>query len=285
MAIAASARPAILPLQIPTSPTEPMTAEPAALDLAVSMLGAGPPVVVLHGLLGRARNWLSVARVLEPSYAVHLADLRNHGGSPWSAEMSYDAMARDVAALIERAAAGPVRLVGHSMGGKVAMALALTRPELVERLVVVDIAPIRYAQGYEDFINAMQALDLGSLRRRGDADPALAAAVPDAAMRGFLLQNLSTVDGRLVWQPNLYVLLTAMPEISGFPAALNRLVYTGPAWCLRGATSTYVDAAGEAALRRLFPAIQIESVPGAGHWPHAERQAAFLSLLEPALAG
>ncbi len=261
-----------------------MTVAPAALDLAVSTLGAGPPVVVLHGLLGRARNWLSIARALEPSYTVHLADLRNHGGSPWSAEMGYAAMARDVAALIERMAAGPVRLVGHSMGGKVAMTLALTRPELIERLVVVDIAPIRYAQGYEEFIKAMQALDLGSLRRRGDADPALAAAVPDAAMRGFLLQNLSTADGRLVWQPNLDVLLAAMPEISDFPAALDSSTYAGRAWCLRGAASSYVDAAGEAALRRLFPTIQIKTVPGAGHWPHAEKQAAFLSLLEPALA-
>lgn len=261
-----------------------MTAGPEALDLAVSTLGVGPPVVVLHGLLGRARNWLSVARVLEPSYAVHLADLRNHGGSPWSAEMSYAAMARDVAELIERLAAGAVRLVGHSMGGKVAMALALTRPELVERLVVVDIAPVRYAQGYESFIAAMQALDLASLRRRGDADPALAEAVPDAAMRGFLLQNLGTVDGRLAWQPNLAVLLAAMPEISGFPAELDRLAYTSRACCLRGGVSSYVDAAGEAALRRLFPAIQIQTISGAGHWPHAEKQAAFLSLLEPALA-
>ena len=139
-----------------------MTAEPEALALDVSTLGAGPPVVVLHGLLGRARNWLSIARALEPSYAVHLVDLRNHGASPWSAEMSYAAMARDVAALIERLATGPVRLIGHSMGGKVAMVLALTRPELVERLIVVDIAPVRYAQGYERSSRAMQALDLAS---------------------------------------------------------------------------------------------------------------------------
>jgi esterase len=261
-----------------------MTAEPEALDLDVSTQGVGPPVVVLHGLLGRARNWLSIARALEPTYAVHLADLRNHGASPWSAEMSYPAMARDVAALIERLAAGPARLVGHSMGGKVAMTLALTRPELVERLVVVDIAAIGYAHGYESFIRAMQALDLASLRRRADADTALAAAIPDAAMRGFLLQNLSTVDGRLVWQPNLAVLLATMPELVDFPAALDGKTFGAQAWCLRGAGSSYVDAAGEAALQRLFPAIRIQSIAGAGHWPHAEKPAEFLGLLGPALA-
>ena len=103
-------------------------------------------------------------------------------------------------------------------------------------------------------------------------------------MRGFLLQNLSMADGHLAWQPNLAVLLAAMPELAGFPAALEGSSYGGGARCLRGGTSDYVDAAGEAALRRLFPAIQVQTVQGAGHWPHAERQAAFLSLLEPALA-
>jgi pimeloyl-ACP methyl ester carboxylesterase len=261
-----------------------MTVPPRTLDLAVTTQGAGLPVVVLHGLLGRARNWLSVARALEPSFAVHLVDLRNHGASPWSDEMGYRAMAGDVAALIERLAAGPVRLVGHSMGGKVAMALALIRPELVERLIVVDIAPVPYRHGYEPFIDAMQAVDLASLRRRADADLVLVPAVPDAGMRGFLLQNLSTVDGRLTWQPNLAVLRATMPEITGFPAELLDRRFEGRAWCLRGARSDYVDAAGEAALQRLFPSIRIASIPGAGHWPHAEQPAAFLGQLGPVLA-
>jgi pimeloyl-ACP methyl ester carboxylesterase len=135
---------------------------------------------------------------------LHLVDLRNHGASPWSDDTSYAAMARDVAALIERLGPGPVRVVGHGM-------------------------------------------------------------------RGFLLQNLDTVDGRFTWRPNLAALLAAMPALTGFPAELAGRVFRGPAWCLRGGESSYVEAEGEAALRRHFPRLGLRSVPGAGHWPHAER--------------
>ena len=257
----------------------------STIPLAVTELGHGPPVLILHGLLGRSRNWLSVGRALEGRHAVRLADLRNHGASPWSDEMSYPAMAADVAALVERAGAyGPVTLVGHSMGGKVAMALALTRPELVTKLVVVDIAPVRYAQGYESFVRAMMAVDLSPSRRRADVDAALAAAVPEPAMRAFLLQNLATRNGTLAWQPNLAVLLRAMPEISTFPASLAGASFGGVVTCLRGARSDYVDAVGEAALRRHFPSVVIATVPDAGHWPHAEQPAAFQERLERALA-
>jgi pimeloyl-ACP methyl ester carboxylesterase len=256
----------------------------AALELATTVLGQGPPVVVLHGLLGRARNWLSIARSLERSWTLHLVDLRNHGASPWSDEAGYAAMAADVAALIERQAGGRARLVGHSMGGKVAMALALVRPELVERLIVVDIAPVTYRQGYEAYIRAMQGVDLGRVAKRADADAALAPAVPDPAMRGFLLQNLESAGGRFAWQPNLDVLLAAMPAIGSFPPELAGRTFAGPSFALRGERSDYVDTAGEAALRRLFPAIELLTVPDAGHWPHAEQPAAFLRLLEPCLA-
>jgi esterase len=254
------------------------------LTLAVNELGAGPPVVLLHGLLGRGRNWQSVARALEDRYTVQLVDLRNHGASPWSEEMGYRAMAADVAAMIEGLGAGPIGLIGHSMGGKVAMTLALTRPELVTRLVVVDIAPVTYRQGYETYIDAMLAVDLAANPRRAEVEAALAAAVPEPAMRAFLVQNLVTRDGRAGWQPNLAVLRRTMPELSGFSVVPDKAGFDGPAWCLRGARSAYVDAAGEAALRRLFPRLQIANVAGAGHWPHAEQPAAFLEALTSALA-
>ena len=254
------------------------------LPLHVTSVGEGPPVVVLHGLLGRARNWLSMAKALEQDYAFQLVDLRNHGASPWSDEMSYPAMAGDVATLIERLDAGPLRVVGHSMGGKVAMHLALSRPELVERLVVVDIAPIRYAHGFEQLIEAMLAVPLERTTRRADVDAAMRAAVPDPGLRAFLMQNLGAVAGGLAWQPNLNVLLRAMPEIASFPAEHAGSTFPGRVHCLRGATSTYVEAEGEAALRRYFPTARLDTVAGAGHWPHAEQPAAFLALLAPALA-
>lgn len=258
---------------------------PPALSLAVTELGSGAPLLFLHGLLGRARNWTSVGRAMADSYAVQLADLRNHGASPWSAAAGYAEMAADVASLIKAAGAGPVTLVGHSMGGKVAMALALTRPELVRRLIVVDIAPVRYASGYDRFIRAMLAADLSTGRRRADVDAGLAAAVPDAAMRAFLIQNLESRDGRLAWQPNLAVLLAAMPELMDFPADLSAGAFAGPVRCLRGERSDYVGAAGETVLRRLFPDTSVAAVPGAGHWPHAEQPAAFLAALRAALTG
>ena len=256
----------------------------APLALSATRVGNGPPVVALHGLLGRARNLAGIGRALEASHAVWLADLRNHGASPWSDEMTYAAMAEDVAALIEREDLGPVTMIGHSMGGKVAMCLALTRPELVDRLVVVDIAPVRYAQGYESFVRAMQACDLAPPRRRADVDAQLAATVPDPAMRAFLLQNLETRDGALAWQPNLAGLLAAMPELTDFPEALAGRRYAGPTRALRGARSDYVDAAGAAALRGYFPDATVATVPDAGHWPHAEQPVAFQRLLAEALA-
>lgn len=258
---------------------------PPALPLAVTELGNGAPLLFLHGLLGRARNWLSVGRAMADSHAVQLVDLRNHGASPWSDAAGYDAMAADVASLIEAAGAAPVTLVGHSMGGKVAMTLALTRPELLRCLVVVDIAPERYASGYDRYIQAMLAADLSPGRRRADVDAGLAAAVPDAAMRAFLIQNLESRDGRLAWQPNLEILLAAMPEIMGFPTGLLAGAFAGPVRCLRGERSDYVDGNGEAALRRLFPDAAVATVAGAGHWPHAEQPAAFLAALRAALAG
>jgi len=254
-----------------------------ALPLVVTELGAGPPLLFLHGLLGRARNWLTVGRALADRFAVRLADLRNHGASPWSEEAGYAAMAADVATLIEGAAAGPVTLVGHSMGGKVAMALALTRPDLVGRLIVVDIAPVRYASGYERFVRAMLAADLSPGRRRADVDAELAASVPDAAMRAFLMQNLDSRDGRLAWQPNLTALLQAMPELMGFPEHLASGAFPGPVRCLRGERSDYVDADGVAALHLLFPGAGVATVPDAGHWPHAERPDTFQALLADAL--
>jgi pimeloyl-ACP methyl ester carboxylesterase len=261
-----------------------MTAD--ALDLAVTPLGDGPPLVVLHGLLGRARNWLSVARALQGGRRLHLAELRNHGASPWSEVMDYPAMAADVAALIERQAGGRAAVMGHSMGGKVAIHLALTRPELVERLVVVDIAPVAYPHQaeFEGYLRAMQGMDLAAVGKRADADAALAAAVPEPAIRAFLLQNLDLAGDRPAWQPNLAVLLRTLPAITGFPAELDGRTFTGPAFGLRGERSNYVGPEGEAALRRFLPGVEVATVPGAGHWLHAERPAEFLELLKPSLA-
>ena len=166
-----------------------------SVELAHDAFGeTGRPVVVLHGLLGSARNWTTIAKQLADTHRVFALDLRNHARSPWANTMSFEEMAGDVAAFIERHDLGRPVVIGHSLGGKVAMRLALTRAALVERLLVVDVAPVAYAHTFGPFVEAMQEVDLATVRQRADADRQLERTIPDAAVRNFLLQNLIKTD-------------------------------------------------------------------------------------------
>jgi pimeloyl-ACP methyl ester carboxylesterase len=250
------------------------------LDLAFRRLGDGPAVLVLHGLLGQSRNWQAIARRLQRSLGIFLVDLRNHGASPWSAEVGFAAMADDLVALVQRERLGRVALVGHSLGGKVAMTLALRRPDLVQRLAVVDIAPVAYRSGFEDLIRAMLAVELGPDTRRADVEAALTAGVPDANVRAFLATNLQTRAGRLAWAPNLEALLAGMEELKGFPPPPDPGRYDGPTLFLRGGLSRYVRPEHEPTILRLFPQARIVTVEGAGHWVHAEKPERTITELE-----
>jgi esterase len=248
------------------------------LELAHDSFGeAGPPVVILHGLLGSARNWTSIAKELAASHRVVALDLRNHGRSPWAETMSFDEMAGDVAAFIERQGFGPVRLIGHSLGGKIAMRLALTRPELVERLVVVDVAPVAYAHTFAPLIEAMRQVDLAAVTRRSDAELQLQGAVPDVAMRNFVLQNLVKTDAGFVWRVNLEALAANMDELLGFPPPAPDAAYGGPTLFIAGGRSDYVRPQHRPLIERLFPNAEHVVIPDAGHWLHAERPAEFLA--------
>lgn len=252
-----------------------------AVELAARRVGHGrQSVLVLHGLLGQGRNWGAIARALGDGFSLWLVDLRNHGASPWQAEMTYEAMAADLAALIGREGLGRAAVVGHSMGGKAAMTLALSRPELVERLCVVDVAPVPYDHGaeFQGYIRAMQGVDLERLRRRAEVEEALAAAVPDKGVRAFLASNLENGDP-LRWQPNLAGLLEAMPGILDFPEPAGRS-FEGPVLFLRGGRSRYVLPEHEPRIRALFPKVSISTIEEAGHWVHAEQPARTVEILK-----
>ena len=254
-----------------------------AIQLQAQAIGDGPPLVILHGLFGSARNWATIARRLADIRQVHALDLRNHGASPWAEPMTYAAMAEDVAAYVAAKRLGPCDLLGHSMGGKAAMTLALTRPELVARLIVVDIAPVDYGRdGFTRYVRAMQAVDLATAVRRSDVDRTLAAAIPEASLRAFLLQNLVSEDGQLRWRINLAAIAAAMPAITGFPD--TAACFPGPTTFLAGEHSDYLRPRDETAIRRLFPAVRLIEIGGSGHWPHADQPDRFVALVRQALS-
>ena len=199
------------------------------LRLAAVEYGSGPALAILHGLFGAGRNWATVAQRLAAHHRVIALDLRNHGASPWAEAMDYAALAGDVGATLRALGYRRFALIGHSMGGKAAMMMALAHGEEVERLVVVDIAPVAYPPRHLAYARAMRALDLGRVARRSEADALLAAAVPDMAERAFLLQNLVFGDAHPSWRLNLAAIEREMPVLAGFPAIPSGIAYRGAA--------------------------------------------------------
>jgi hypothetical protein len=245
--------------------------------------GQGPPLILLHGLFGSARNWGAVQKALAGDYRVVALDLRNHGASPHALGMDYAAQAADVAETLAALGIERAVVLGHSMGGKAAMMLALTRPELVERLIVADIAPRPYPPALRAVVAAMQALPLHADLTRQEADQALRAAVPEAPIRSFLLQNLRFEAAPPSWRIGLAEITAAMPEIEDF-APPPGAQFEGPAIAMAGALSPYIRTEDHAAFRALFPRIGFASILRAGHWLHAENPEGFLAALKEFLA-
>jgi esterase len=236
-----------------------------------------PPFVLLHGLLGSSRNWQTAGRELAAGRRVYALDLRNHGFSPHVPAMTYALMADDVLAWLDSHGLRRAELVGHSMGGKVAMLLACRHPARVARLVVVDIAPKDYSwpERRQEFA-AMNELDLSTLKSRADAEGRLEARVPGWAERKFLTTNLERVDsGGWKWQINLAAITAALPELERNPiAAGDRFV--GPALFIAGASSGYVKPPDQDVILGHFPQARFEVIPGSGHNPHIEARDAFV---------
>ena len=232
--------------------------------------GTGRPLVIAHGLFGSGRNWGVIARKLSQHRPVVAVDMRNHGDSPRSATQSYADMAEDLAQVI-RHLGGQADLLGHSMGGKAAMQLALTQGDLIGKLIVADIAPVAYQHDQSQYIRAMQALDLHGITSRMDADARLAPLVPDPALRAFFLQSLDVKTA--AWRLNLAALDAAMAQIIGWPETQGP--FAGPTLFLTGANSHYVLPEYRDKIRALFPKARFAKL-NAGHWLHAERPADFI---------
>lgn len=248
------------------------------MELNAVELGSGPPLVLLHGLFGSARNFGAVQKRLAAHRRVLALDLRNHGASPHAAGMGYGEQAADVLDTLRQRDALPAVLVGHSMGGKVAMRLALQAPDAVSRLVVCDIAPVAYPPHFRDYARAMMDLDLAPGLTRAAADAALAPNVPEPAVRAFLLQNLS-LGAQPEWRIGLAEIADALPEIEAWDAPAGAR-YPGPVLILTGDRSDYVRQEHRPAIRALFPAARFVTLKDAGHWLHADQPEAFVSAME-----
>jgi pimeloyl-ACP methyl ester carboxylesterase len=236
-------------------------------------------VALLHGLFGRAQNLGTLARRLAPHMRVISIDLRNHGASPHAPGMDYKIQAADVLETLAALNALPAALLGHSMGGKTAMAAALIAPRSVPRLVVADIAPVAYAHHNARIAAAMQSLLLHPGMSRADADRQLLAAVQDAGVRAFLLQNFLP-GPKPGWRIGLDQIANDMASIESWPQFPAGTSYDGPALFISGARSDYVLPTHHETIKQLFPAAYFEAIPEAGHWLHADQPELFGTVIE-----
>lgn len=234
-----------------------------------------PPLLIVHGLFGSGRNWGAVAKRLSTKRQIFCVDQRNHGHSPWHDSHGYTDMANDLAEAIENLG-GPMDVLGHSMGGKAAMVLALTRQDLVSRLIVADIAPVAYGHDQNQNIEAMRAVDLSQVTKRADAVKQLAQNIDDTTLQSFFTQSLDVKEKR--WRLNLDVLDREMPKILGFPEIDGH--FDGPTLFLSGATSDYVTHSHRPVIREKFPKARFAKITGAGHWLHAEKPREFIASVQ-----
>ncbi len=237
------------------------------------------PIVFIHGLFGQGKNFARIASHLSDVATSWLVDQPNHGRSAWTVTFTLDEQAAIMAQWMRENLPGPATLVGHSLGGKVAMRLALQHPELVSRLMVVDTAPARNGatSQFADLVSAMRNLDIAHVTSRADADARLRDLIPDPEVRGFLLQNLRRHSGHWSWNANLDLLGDNLHIVAGWPSI--DASWDGPTWWVVGGRSDYVGPGDMDVMRRLFPRVVSVTLKKAGHWVHADEPEAFTSIL------
>lgn len=246
------------------------------MQLSFQQFGSGFPLLILHGLLGSSDNWQTLARKLGQHFHIFTLDLRNHGRSPHDDAFNYSVMAGDLHEFLAAHQLPRCHLLGHSMGGKTAMHFALRFPRLVEKLIVVDIAPRAYPPLHTSIFNALLPLDLSRFQSRDEISTALAPSIPEPAVRQFLLKNVGRDDsGAFRWKMNLSVIHR---NYDGLNQAIDsNTTCDRPTLFLRGSRSDYIQDADADLIHRLFPAAKIATIPNSGHWIQADAPEAFHS--------
>lgn len=244
------------------------------MKLHYRKMGEGAPFIILHGLFGSSDNWQTHAKRLADYFEVYLVDQRNHGHSDWSEDFNYDLLAEDLKELIDDEGLSDVYLLGHSMGGKTAMFFAQKYPELVEKLIVVDMGIKGYPSHHGPILEGLNALDLNVIKTRGAAAKEMAKYVDNEATRMFLLKNLYWKEkGQLAWRINIPVLEEKMPEIL---VPLPEAECFVPTLFMRGGLSGYIKEEDYDSIREAFPDCDIKTIERAGHWIHAEAPKEFM---------
>jgi len=247
------------------------------MNLNFKKFGSGAPVIILHGLFGSLDNWQTIAKQLAQTFAVYLLDQRNHGRSPHDDDMDYPTMAKDLKTFMEQRQLEASHLVGHSMGGKTAMQFALNYPQLVNKLVVVDIAPKTYPGQRHEIFQALSEMDLDRLQSRKEADSLMSKRINDFGVRQFLLKNLTRKEGGgFRFKMNLPVIQQHYSDI--LAAIESSRIFGKPALFIKGGRSTHILPEDVVLIKKLFPNASIETIEKAGHWIHAEAPVAFLKL-------
>ncbi|KPP99282.1 alpha/beta fold hydrolase [Marinobacter sp. HL-58] len=255
-----------------------------SVELNYRITGDGSPLILLHGLFGSLENLGGISRRLQDQWQIHALDQRNHGSSPHTDTMDYPSMADDVLAYMDARGLDRAAILGHSMGGKTAMQLALQAPERVDRIIVADIAPVTYHPRHDAVLEGLTAIDTGAIRSRQDADRLLAEYVEEPGVRQFLLKNLVRVadnerndyPGLYRWRLNLPVIAQCYPKLALAPEGDGP--FEGPVLFIKGADSAYIQEKHRDEIRRLFPNADLRIMTGTGHWLHAEKPDSFAAL-------
>lgn len=247
--------------------------------LHTETFGQGPDIIFLHGLFGAGDNWRSIGRSLSEQFTIHLIDLPNHGRSDWIDEPDMATLAHTVGQWASDKGLHSYHLLGHSMGGKVAMQMALNDyASVIEKLIVVDIAPKPYPPHHQDVFKGLNSVDFTQATDRKSVEEQLRPFVSDAGIRQFLLKSLYKKDGHMAWRFNVEVLESRYDAVAAAPDMGQP--FSGPTLFIKGMNSDYIQAEDQQQIQQLFPNARAKLIEGAGHWPHAEKPSAFNHVVE-----